>query len=120
MFVIKEAGRVQPELSVLGKLRDDTAQLADCPVLGWKSDLVQLLTGLVWEHGGNQDLAGQQETLPLLLDLTRMDARNPLVTQRAVLALRALTASHPANQALLAGLASQGTRLSDLYTQLGL
>ena len=49
-----------------------------------------------------------------------MDARNPLVTQRAVVALRALTASHPANQALLAGLASQGTRLSDLYNELGL
>jgi len=118
--LLQEAGRVQPELSVLGKLRDDTAQLTDCPVLGWKSDLVQLLTGLVWEHGGNKDLAGQQETLPLLLDLTRMDARNPLVTQRAVVALRALTASHPANQALLAGLASQGTRLSDLYNELGL
>ena len=51
MFLIKEAGRVQPELSVLGKLRDDTAQLTDCPVLGWKSDLVQVRrTGLLCDY----------------------------------------------------------------------
>ena len=49
-----------------------------------------------------------------------MDARNPLITQRAVLAIRALTKEHPGNQNILAGTKRIGTADSSLLSELGL
>ena len=49
-----------------------------------------------------------------------MDARNPLITQRAVLAIRALTLGHPDNQNILAGTKRLGTADSSLLSELGL
>ena len=49
-----------------------------------------------------------------------MDARNPFITQRVVLAVRALTEGHAANQEVLANMKKLGTADSSLLRELGL
>ena len=79
-----------------------------------------MLTNLVWNNAANQSLVGELDGLGLLLDCSQMDARNPLITQRVVLAVRALTAGHEANQESLANMKKLGTADSGLLRELGL
>ena len=55
-----------------------------------------------------------------MLDCSQMDARNPFITQRVVLAVRALTSGHAANQELLSNLKKLGAADSNLLRELGM
>ena len=55
-----------------------------------------------------------------MLDCSQMDARNPFITQRVVLAVRALTSANAANQQLLSSLRKLGAADSNLLRELGL
>ena len=97
-----------------------SSSVTDSPTFGFKENLIEMLTNLVWNNEANQSLVGELDGLGLLLDCSQMDARNPLITQRVVLAVRALTASHEANQESLANMKRLGTADSGLLRELGL
>ena len=100
--------------------QDGSSSVSDSPTFGFKENLVELLTNLVWDMESNQSLVGELDGLGLLLDCSQMDARNPFITQRVVLAVRALTTGHTANQETLASMKKLGTADSSLLRELGL
>ena len=112
-------------LSLLGKMSDTEGAAAggkveDGPAFGFLAALVRLLANLVWGNQSNQDIVGELEGLQLLLDCTQVDARNPLVTQWSILAVKALTENHPTNQAILAGLRRDGAMDGSLLKELNI
>jgi len=111
-------------LSLLGKMSDTEGaaggDVEDGPAFGFLAALVRLLANLVWGNQSNQDLVGELEGLQLLLDCTQVDARNPLVTQWSILAVKALTEKHPTNQAILAGLRRDGAMDGSLLKELNI
>lgn len=113
-------------LSLLGKMSDTEGaataggKVEDGPAFGFLAALVRLLANLVWGNQSNQDLVGELEGLQLLLDCTQVDARNPLVTQWSILAVKALTENHPTNQAILAGLRRDGAMDGSLLKELNI
>jgi len=126
--MVHEAGKSGAEsLKVLGKLRDvekresgDRDDITASPTFGFKENLIQLLTNLVWDNTANKTTVGELDGLALILDCSQMDARNPLITQRVVLAVRALTNNHLMNQEMLAGLKKIGAADGDLLKELGM
>ena len=112
-------------LSLLGKMSDTEGngaggKVEDSPGFGFLAALVRLLANLVWGNQSNQDLVGELEGLQLLLDCTQVDARNPLITQWSILAVKALTENHPTNQAILAGLRKDGAMDGSLLKELNI
>jgi len=125
--MVHEASRSGVEgLSLLGKMSDteggapDGGKVEDGPAFGFLAALVRLLANLVWGNQTNQDLVGELEGLQLLLDCTQVDARNPLITQWSILAVKALTENHPTNQAILAGLRRDGAMDGSLLKELNI
>ena len=114
-------------MKVLGKLSDvekresgDKDYVRESPTFGFKENLIQMLTNLVWDHTENKTTVGELDGLALILDCSQMDARNPLITQRVGLAVRALTTDHSVNQEILAGLKKIGAADGDLLKELAL
>ena len=120
--LVHQSASSDANLSILSKLSDleRLEDVSSSAMFGFKATLIELLTNLVWEHADNQSLVGELEGLPLLLDCSQMDARNPLITQRVVLAIRALTTGHADNQNKLAGTRKLGAADSSLLSELGL
>ena len=54
------------------------------------------------------------------MDCSQIDARNPSITQRVVLAIKALTTNHHQNQKVLAGMKKLGAADASLLSELGL
>ena len=126
--MVHQAGKEGSEsMKVLGKLSDvekresgDKDYIRESPTFGFKENLIQLLTNLVWDHTENKTTVGELDGLALILDCSQMDARNPLITQRVVLAVKALTTNHSVNQEILAGLKKIGAADGDLLKELGM
>jgi len=126
--LIHQSAGVDQNLTVLSKLSDvmdldetdPSNKIVDSPTFGFKWKLIELLTNLVWEHPDNQTLVGELDGVALLLDCSQIDARNPLITQRVILAIRALTYDHAGNQSVLAGMEKLGAADGDLLSELGL
>ena len=118
--LVHQSAKSDDDLTVLNKLSDVSEQVNKSPTFGFKESLIGLLTNLVWGHHDNKTLVAELEGVALLLDCSQMDARNPFITQRVVLAIRALTDNHPGNQSLLARTKKLGAADSDLLRELGL
>ncbi|KAK3744636.1 hypothetical protein RRG08_062286 [Elysia crispata] len=78
------------------------------PVYGLKKDLIRLIANMAYKHRGNQDLVRSLDGIPLLLDLTMIDTRNPFITQWVVLAIRNLLENNRENRDVLSGMSLQG------------
>ncbi|XP_078340877.1 ataxin-10-like [Crassostrea virginica] len=78
------------------------------PAFGLKKDIIRLLANLVHGHHENQDKVREMDGLPLILDQTNIDARNPYISQWAILAVHNLCEGNPENQKLLSDLRIQG------------
>jgi len=98
----------------------DKTQLQNNPSFGFKANLIKLIANLVWENEQNKSLVGELDGVALILDCSRLDARNPFITQWVVVAMKALCAEHRDNQAVLAGLRRQGVADTALIKELGL
>jgi len=126
--LVHQSAGVDQNLTVLSKLSDvmdldksdPSNKVVDSPTFGFKESLIELLTNLIWEHHDNQSLVGELDGVALLLDCSQMDARNPFITQRVILAIRALTHNHTGNQSILAGMEKLGAADGDLLSELGL
>ncbi|XP_048742308.2 ataxin-10-like [Ostrea edulis] len=78
------------------------------PAFGLKKDIVRLLANLVHKHTENQDKVREMDGLPLILDQTNIDARNPYISQWAILAIHNLCENNLENQRVLSDLKVQG------------
>ena len=89
------------KLSEIEKVQQGTSSLIHESSFGFKRELVRLLGNLVHSHKVNQDLVRTHDGLPILLECTNMDARNPFITQWAILALRNLCMGNKENQSII-------------------
>ncbi|KAE8746627.1 hypothetical protein FOCC_FOCC006611 [Frankliniella occidentalis] len=90
------------------------------PAFGFKACLVRLLGNLCWRHRENQDQVRELDGIPLLLDCCSIDARNPLMIQWVVLAIRNLCENNKENQCVIAAMNREGTIDSRMLHDLGL
>ena len=126
--MVHQSAATDQDLTVLNKLsdvldldKDDSkTKITDSPTFGFKECLIELLTNLVWDHHENQTLVGELSGVALLMDCSQIDARNPFITQRVILAIKALTTNHQENQKVLAGMKKLGAADSSLLSELGL
>ncbi|XP_060072751.1 ataxin-10-like [Ylistrum balloti] len=93
--------------SSVKKLASDEVD-TDHPVFGLRKDLVRLIGNMCFRHQRNQEQAATLNALPLILDQTNIDKKNPYITQWAILAVRNLCEGSPQNKQVLAGLKKQG------------
>ncbi|XP_026679449.1 uncharacterized protein LOC103509265 [Diaphorina citri] len=73
-------------------------------VYGVKATCVKLVANLCWSHVINQNLARTSECFPVLLECCNLDAKNPLIKEWAVFAIRNCCEHNAANQELIAKL----------------
>ncbi|KAK3919013.1 Ataxin-10 [Frankliniella fusca] len=90
------------------------------PAFGFKACLVRLLGNLCWRHRENQDQVRELDGIPLLLDCCSIDARNPLMIQWVVLAIRNLCENNKENQCVIATMSREGTIDTRMLHDLGL
>ncbi|XP_037072318.1 uncharacterized protein LOC119093468 [Pollicipes pollicipes] len=98
--------------STLAKLAEleeagDDAVSAE-PTFGLKAQLVRLLGNLVWRRPDAQHAARRLGAVPVVLECCNLDARNPLLQQWAVVAVRHLCEACLENQAAIRELELQG------------
>lgn len=118
----KEKGN---QFSMLLKLADLEAAnrsetLEEHPAFGFKGALVRLIGNMCWRHQRHQDTAREMEAIPLILDCCNIDARNPLIIQWAVLAMRNLCENNVENQRVVACVDRRGQVDSARLAELGL
>ncbi|XP_074099825.1 uncharacterized protein LOC141527949 [Cotesia typhae] len=68
---------------------------------GFKSSLVRFIANDVYKNRANQDKVQELDGMSLILDCCNIDARNPLIMQWCILAIRNLLKNNPANQELI-------------------
>ncbi|XP_024888673.1 ataxin-10 [Temnothorax curvispinosus] len=71
------------------------------PAYGFKAGLIRVIANVVYRNKMCQDLFREIDGIPLLLDCTSIDARNPLISQWTTLALRNLCEDNPENQEII-------------------
>lgn len=89
-------------------VRDHFADVEPHPALGVKAQLVRLVANLVYGHRVNQDHVRRLDVLASILACCNIDARNPLIQQWSILALRNLLEGNEANQKAVASLTQRG------------
>lgn len=73
-----------------------------------KAMLVRVVANLAYRNERNQELAREMDILLAVLNCTSVDARNPLIKEWSVLAIRNLCDGCAENQAIIAGLMKVG------------
>ncbi|XP_043200931.1 ataxin-10-like [Amphibalanus amphitrite] len=96
----KEEGTAFSTLGKLAELERTGAaeELSAEPTFGLKAQLVRLLGNLVWRRPSAQHAARRCRAIPVVLECCNLDARNPLLQQWAVVAVRNLCELCPENQ----------------------
>lgn len=73
-----------------------------------KRDLVKLIGNMAYECKPNQDLIREMNGIPLVLDQTSIDGRNPYIQQWSVLAIHNICKDNNENKGILASLKFEG------------
>lgn len=109
LHCIEEIGRQGDNIfSTMDKMSNIGDVNTDHPVFGLKRDLIRLLGNMAYRHKHNQDMIRELDGLPLILDQTNIDGRNPYITQWSVFAIHNLTEDNEANRQYIAELKLQG------------
>ncbi|XP_055532179.1 ataxin-10 [Wyeomyia smithii] len=82
-----------------------------------KSSLVKALANLLYQNKVNQNLARETGFIPVLLECTNLDARNPLMKEWTILAIRNLCEENIENQKLIASLSKVGDAENSLLSE---
>ncbi|XP_012286600.1 ataxin-10 [Orussus abietinus] len=90
------------------------------PAFGFKAGLIRIIGNLAYKHKANQDSLRETEAIPLLLDCCNMDARNPLIIQWTILAVRNVCEGNPENQNVIRELTKVGVVDSAIIREMGL
>ncbi|KAL1456613.1 hypothetical protein WDU94_001331 [Cyamophila willieti] len=89
-------------------------------LFGLKATCVKLVANLCWGHNANQNLARISECFPVLLECCNLDAKNPLIKEWAVFAIRNCCENNADNQQLIAQLNQTSERTIDTSVGLNL
>ncbi|CAK9807843.1 atxn10 [Anthophora plagiata] len=108
-LAMQEARNNEPESSSNGVevARNETEEnsvkcdLQSHPAFGFKAGLIRIIGNMSYRNKECQDLLREMDAIPLLLDCCNIDARNPLIMQWTILALRNLCEDNPANQKII-------------------
>ncbi|XP_065077788.1 ataxin-10 [Ochlerotatus camptorhynchus] len=82
-----------------------------------KSSLVKALTNLSYKNKKNQNLAREMEIMATILECTNLDARNPLIKEWSILAIKNLCDDNLENQKFIASLTKIGEAENSLVTE---
>lgn len=85
-----------------------------------KTLLVRCTANLLYDNKENKGYCLDTQLLPALLECTVMDARNPLMREWSILAIRNACINCPEAQQVIAGLTMQGSAPNDILTELNL
>ncbi|XP_045620243.1 ataxin-10 [Procambarus clarkii] len=118
----KLGGNVFTPLSRLSDLTDEQqmANAENHPAFGFKCDLIRLIASLVYRHKGNQDQIREIGGVTLLLESSKFDARNPLIKEISIFAVRNLLEGNLENQQLVKELKLEGVAENPGLQELGL
>ncbi|KYN04673.1 PREDICTED: ataxin-10 [Cyphomyrmex costatus] len=94
--------------------------LQEHPAYGFKAGLIQVIANVVHRNKMCQDLFREIDGIPLLLDCCNIDARNPLILQWAILALRNLCEGNPENQEIIRNCEKTGVPDNPALQEMGL
>ncbi|CAL4126200.1 unnamed protein product, partial [Meganyctiphanes norvegica] len=78
------------------------------PIFGFKSDLIRLIASLVYQNKVNQNQVREINGILLILESTQLDARNPLIKENAVFAMKNLLEGNAENQKAISRLQLRG------------
>ncbi|XP_013141425.1 PREDICTED: ataxin-10 [Papilio polytes] len=87
---------------------------------GFKAALVRTLANLCWKHQENKKQMRELEVIPVLLDCCNIDARNPLIMQWVIFAVRNLCENCPENQEVISRMTLQGPVDNEVLQEMGL
>ncbi|XP_038218920.1 ataxin-10 [Zerene cesonia] len=87
---------------------------------GFKATLVRVLANLCWKNQENKKQMRELEVIPVLLDCCNIDARNPLIMQWVIFAVRNLCENCPENQEVISRMTLQGPVDNEVLQEMGL
>lgn len=87
---------------------------------GFKAALVRTLANLCWKNQDNKKQMRELEVIPILLDCCNIDARNPLIMQWVIFAVRNLCENCPENQEVISKMTLQGPVDNEVLQEMGL
>ncbi|XP_059061677.1 ataxin-10 isoform X2 [Achroia grisella] len=87
---------------------------------GFKATLVRTLANLCWKNQANKKQIRELDVIPVLLECANIDARNPLIMQWVIFAVRNLCESCPENQEVISKLTLQGPVDNEVLQEMGL
>ncbi|XP_042232406.1 ataxin-10-like isoform X2 [Homarus americanus] len=118
----KMGGNAFTPLNQLSDLTDEE-QMATAethPAFGFKCDLIRLIASLVYRHKDNQDQVREMNGILLLLESSQFDARNPLIKEVSIFAVRNLLEGNLENQLFVKGLKLKSVAENPGLQELGL
>nr|XP_012224354.1 PREDICTED: uncharacterized protein LOC105673357 [Linepithema humile] len=92
----------------------------DHPAYGFKAGLIRVIANMVHKNKMCQDLFREIDGIPLLLDCCNIDARNPLILQWTILALRNVCEGNLENQEIIRSCKKEGTLDNSVLQEMGL
>lgn len=87
---------------------------------GFKAGLVRTLANLCWKNQENKKQMRELDVIPILLDCCNIDARNPLIMQWVIFAVRNLCENCPENQEIISKMTLQGPVDNEVLQEMGL
>ncbi|GLV40464.1 uncharacterized protein CBL_04264 [Carabus blaptoides fortunei] len=104
----------------LSEINNANTAIQEHPGFGFKAALIRLLGNLCWDHKANQNLIRELDCIALLMDCCNIDARNPLIIQWVILAMRNLCKDNLQNQTIIAQMSKVGVVDSATLREMGL
>ncbi|XP_073954336.1 uncharacterized protein [Choristoneura fumiferana] len=87
---------------------------------GFKAVLVRTLANLCWKNQANKKQMRELDVISVLLDCCNIDARNPLIMQWVIFAVRNLCENCPENQEVISKMTLQGPVDNELLRDMGI
>lgn len=85
-----------------------------------KTKLVKSLANLSHQNKKNQELAREMEIMQSIFECTNSDARNPMIKEWSILAIRNLCEDNPENQEIVQNMTKVGDAENPLLKEMGL
>ncbi|XP_031831597.1 ataxin-10 [Nomia melanderi] len=89
------------------------------PAFGFKARLIRIIGNMSYRSKECQNLLREMDAIPLLLDCCNIDARNPLIMQWTILAMRNLCEDNPENQEIVRNCTRIGVVENSVLREMG-
>ncbi|XP_015186462.1 PREDICTED: uncharacterized protein LOC107071730 [Polistes dominula] len=90
------------------------------PAYGFKAGLIRVIGNMSYKNKQCQDIIRETDTIPLLFDCCNIDARNPLIMQWTILAVRNLCEDNVENQKVISTFTKVGVLENSFLKENGL